>query len=93
MPSSGRHRRLVAVVLALATALTLALATPSLATEGAQGAEGEGNGKITMPSNPHDQFGLVLFALMGVGAAAAGINAVIQLRGRRPQADGKIRWR
>lgn len=80
--------------LVLATTLALLLAAPGMATEatGEEGAAEEG-GKITFPSNPHDQFGLVLFGLMGLAALAAGANALVQLRGKRPQADGKIRWR
>lgn len=86
--------RIIAWALALATVLALLLATPGLATESApaEGAAEEG-GKITFPSNPHDQFGLVLFGLMGVAALAVGVNVLVQLRGQRPQADGKIRWR
>lgn len=80
--------------LALATVLAVLIATPSLATEAAaeEGAAEEG-GKITFPSDPHDQFALIIFGLMGVAALAAGANALTQLRGERPQADGKIRWR
>ncbi|MBY5163498.1 hypothetical protein [Salsipaludibacter albus] len=49
--------------------------------------------KVTISDNPHDQFGLVLFGLMGLAALAMVANAVKQLRGQRPAADGKIRWR
>ena len=81
-------------VLVLATTLALLLAAPGMATEATveEGAAEDG-GQITFPSNPHDQFGLILFGLMGLAALAAGANALVQLRGKRPQADGKIRWR
>lgn len=60
-------------------------------TEG-EGAAEEG-GKLTISDNPHDQFGLVLFALGGLAGAAMLANAVKQLKGQRPAADGRIRWR
>ncbi len=86
--------RVTAWALALATVLALLLATPGLATESsAEDGAAEEGGKITFPSNPHDQFGLILFGLMGLAALAVGINVLVQLRGERPQADGKIRWR
>lgn len=86
--------RIVMWAMAVATVVALLIATPSLATEaGADEGAAEEGGKITFPSNPHDQFGLVIFGLMGVAALAAGANALMQLRGGRPQADGKIRWR
>lgn len=96
LSSPRRLRRLVTAALALATALILVVAAPSLATEATEataGDTGEEGGKITFPSDPHDQFGLVLIGAMGIAALAAGINALAQLRGERPGADGKIRWR
>ena len=86
--------RIMMWAVVLATTLALLVAGPGMATEATveEGAVEE-SGKITFPSNPHDQFGLVLFGLMGVAALAAGANALVQLRGKRPQADGKIRWR
>lgn len=77
----------------LATALALLVAAPALATEAGNGAAADEGGKITFPSNPHDQFGLVLIGLTGLAALGAGANAFFQLKGRRPQASGKIRWR
>ncbi len=110
-----RTSRVVLALLALATSLSFALATPVLATE-AGGGGGEPldiatevpneagapegaveadieSGKVTISDNPHDQFGLVLFGLMGLAAIAMVANAVKQLRGERPAADGRIRWR
>lgn len=107
--SLSRHAtpRLVLALLALSAVLALVVAPPAIATEGeeapasteapAEGgnaAAGEAeNTKLTISDNPHDQFGLILFGLMGLAALAMGANAVKQLRGERPQADGKIRWR
>lgn len=85
------HLRLLRVLL-VAVALFLVLGTvgasPSIAA-----AEGEEAQKTELPSNPHDQVGLIILAGVGVLAAAGAYNAFKQLRGERPQADGKIRWR
>lgn len=85
--------RITVWALALATVLAVLLASPGLATESSGEGGAEESGKITFPSNPHDQFGLILFGLMGVAALAVGANILIQMRGDRPKADGKIRWR
>ncbi len=125
-PATARTlQRLVLLLVALAAALSLVLATPAGATEAEpagsedpsaaptdaattpadEGAttpavEGEGGdgeaetgGKLTISSNPHDQFGLILFALGGLAGLAALANAANQLKGKRPAADGRIRWR
>lgn len=63
------------------------------AEEGGEAAEGEGDGKLTISDNPHDQFGLVLFGLGGLAGLFALYNAANQLKGKRPAADGRIRWR
>ena len=90
----GMNARLRTFVLLLATvAAVLALSVgPALATESAPAGE-EGSGKVGLPQTAHDQVGLVILGISGVFALGAGINAVRQLRGSRPQADGRIRWR
>ncbi len=104
LTSSTRRalQQVLLVLVALSATLTLVLAVPAAATEGeeaptsteapAEGAEEEG-GKLTISDNPHDQFGLVLFGLGGLAALAMLANAANQLRGKRPAADGRIRWR
>lgn len=89
MPSTSvvNAVRVLLVALVLGVTLALATATPSHATEG-----GEVE-KVDLPSNPHDQVGLIILAGTGVLVAAGAYNAFKQLRGERPQADGKIRWR
>lgn len=84
------NARLRTLVLTLTTVVTLfALAVgPALATE-----SGSGDGKVPLPSNAHDQVGLIVLGICGVFVVAGAINAVRQLRGSRPQADGRIRWR
>ena len=84
------NARLRTLVLTLTTAITLvALAVgPALATE-----SGSGDGKVPLPSNSHDQVGLIILGICGLFVVAAAINAVRQLKGSRPQATGRIRWR
>lgn len=81
------------LLLAVATALALAVLAvgPALATEAEPA--GDENGKVSLPSDPHDQLGLILLGLTGVAVVLALGNAAKQLRGQRPQADGRIRWR
>ena len=84
------NARLRTLVLTLTTVLTLFVLAvgPALATE-----SGSGDGKVPLPSDPHDQFGLIILGICGLFVVAAAINAVRQLKGSRPQADGRIRWR
>jgi hypothetical protein len=49
--------------------------------------------KVTISDNPHDQFGLILFGLMGLAALFMAAGADKQLRVKHPQAYGRIRWR
>ncbi len=87
------NARLRTFVLLLATFATLfALAVgPAVATE--SGAGGEESGKITFPDNSHDRVGLIILGISGLFVLGAGVNAVRQLKGSRPQTDGRIRWR
>ena len=86
------NARLRTLVLTLSTLVTLCALTvgPALATESGSG---EGSGKVPLPQNSHDQVGLIILGICGLFAVAAGINALRQLKGTRPQADGRIRWR
>lgn len=85
----------IALLVALAAVVMTLFAAPSFATEGGGEAPAgeEDNGKIGLPKTEHDQVGLILLGITGLFAAAAGVNAVKQYRGTRPQADGRIRWR
>lgn len=87
------NARLRTYVLLLATFATLfALAVgPAVATEA--GSTGEESGKIEFPDNSHDRVGLIILGISGLFVLGAGANAVRQLKGSRPQADGRIRWR
>ena len=78
----------------MATVATLfALAVgPAMATESAP-AGGEEGGKISMPETAHDRVGLIILGVSGVFVLGALLNANKQLRGTRPQSDGRIRWR
>lgn len=87
---NARLRTLVLLVAAIATLFAVAVG-PAMATESAPA--GEESGKITLPETSHDRVGLILlgvFVVMGLGGLA---NASRQLKGQRPQADGRIRWR
>lgn len=89
-PMNARLR--TAVTLLATVAMTLALTVgPALATESAP-AGGEG-GKVPLPETAHDRVGLIILGITALFALAALGNAVKQLKGSRPQADGRIRWR
>lgn len=75
----------------VATVLTLAVGPAMAAAEG--GGTGEENGKIGLPQTQHDQVGLIILGAVGVFALAGLANAAKQLKGSRPQTDGRIRWR
>jgi hypothetical protein len=94
-PASLRrmNARLKTLALLVATVATLMALTvgPAMATEEAPA--DEGSGKITFPETPRDQVGLVILGVTALAALAALGNAAKQLRGERPQADGRIRWR
>lgn len=91
-PMNARLRTFVLLLATVATLFTLALG-PAMATESGPAGGGEEDGKVSLPSDPHDQVGLIILGVVGVFALGAGINAVRQLKGTRPQADGRIRWR
>lgn len=91
-PMNARLRTFVLLLATVATLFTLALG-PAVATESAPAGGPENDGKVDLPSNAHDQVGLIILGVCGVFALGAGINAVRQLKGTRPQADGRIRWR
>lgn len=81
-----------AITLLATVAMTFALTVgPALATESAPA--GEEGGKVSLPQSAYDRVGLIIIAVIGVFALAALGNAVKQLKGSRPQADGRIRWR
>ncbi len=82
-----RHLRWMLTVLTVTLLLVVLATFPSLATEGG------GTEKVGLPTTPHDQVGLIILGGVGLAALAAGVNIWRQLRGERPQADGKIRWR
>lgn len=88
---NARLRALTLLVATLATVLTLAVVPAVAASEG--GGTGEENGKISLPQTQHDQVGLILLGVVGVFALAGLANAAKQLKGSRPQTDGRIRWR
>lgn len=90
-PMNARLRTSVLLLATLATLFALAVG-PAMATESGGGG-GEETGKVSLPSDPHDQVGLIILGVCGVFALAAGVNGVKQLKGNRPQADGRIRWR
>lgn len=86
-----RLRTAFLLLAALATVFTLAVG-PAVATESAP-AGGDGDGKVGLPQTQHDQLGLILLGLTGLAVLGAGVNAVQQLKGRRPQTEGRFRWR
>lgn len=86
-----RLRTVLLLLAALATVFTLAVG-PAVATESGPAGE-DGNGKVGLPETQHDQLGLILLGLTGLAVLGAGINAVQQLKGRRPQTQGRFRWR
>lgn len=87
---NARLRTLLLLTATLATLCALAVG-PAMATESAP--SGEDSGKITMPESAHDRVGLIILGLSGVFAVGALVNASRQLKGSRPQTDGRIRWR
>lgn len=90
-PMNARLRALTLLIATVATVFALAVAPAVAASEG--GGAGEENGKISLPSTQRDQFGLVILGISGVFALGALVNASKQLKGSRPQTDGRIRWR
>lgn len=85
-----RLRTALLLLAALATVFTLAVG-PAVATESAP--NGDGDGKVGLPETQHDQLGLILLGITGLAVLGAGVNAVQQLKGRRPQTQGRFRWR
>lgn len=88
------NARLRALTLLLATVVAvfaLAVGPAVAASEG--GGTGEENGKISLPQTQHDRVGLIILGIGGVFALGALANASRQLKGSRPQTDGRIRWR
>lgn len=90
-PMNARLRTLVLLVATVATLFALAVG-PALATESAP-AGGEESGKVALPDTQHDRVGLIILGVTAALALGAGANAIKQLKGQRPQADGRIRWR
>jgi hypothetical protein len=86
------NRRLRSLCLLLATVATLLTLTVGTAVA-AEDTGAEESGKVAFPETARDRVGLVIFGVVGLAVLAGGINAVRQLKGDRPQADGKIRWR
>lgn len=86
--------RFVVLLSAVVTALFLFVA-PVAATEGGGGGAGGGEEreKIELPSDPHDQVGLVIIIVTVIGGLLALDNARRQLKGERRQASGEWRWR
>ncbi len=91
-PMNARLRTFVLLLATLATLFALAVG-PALATESAPAGGGEEGGKVSMPETAHDRVGLIILGISGVFALGALANANKQLRGTRPQSDGRIRWR
>jgi hypothetical protein len=87
---NARLRTLVLLVATVATLFALTVG-PAMATESAPA--GEESGKITLPETSHDRVGSILLGVFGLFGLAALANASRQLKGQRPQADGRIRWR
>lgn len=87
---NARLRTFVLLLATLATLFALAVG-PAVATESAPA--GEESGKIEFPDNSHDRVGLIILGISGVFVLGALANATRQLKGSRPQADGRIRWR
>ena len=90
-PMNARLRSLVLLLATLATVLALGVG-PAMATESAPAGE-ESGGKVELPQTSHDRVGLIILGISGVFALGALANASKQLKGSRPQADGRIRWR
>lgn len=104
-PAARRSRRSIrrgsVAALALSAAVMLApagaLAAPEaplvLAVEETEEIESEEGGRRPIAETPRDVLALVVLASL-LGAAAIGLaNARRQLRGERPEADGRFRWR
>lgn len=89
---NARLRTFVLLLATLATLFALA-AGPAVAADPAPAGGEESSGKIEFPDNSHDRVGLIILGISGLFALGAGANAVRQLKGSRPQADGRIRWR
>lgn len=90
----------LAAVGALALAPTAVLAAPAapdapivVAVEGTEEPGSEEGGRRPIAETPRDVLALVMLASL-LGAAGIGLaNARRQLRGERPEADGRFRWR
>lgn len=87
---TARLRTLVLLLATLATLFALAVG-PAVAADSAPA--GEESGKVSLPQTAHDRVGLIILGVSGVFALGALANAAKQLKGSRPQADGRIRWR
>lgn len=81
------------ITLALATLLALMVLAVGPAVAAEEQPAGEESGKVSLPSNPRDQLGLIILGVTAMAALLALGNAAKQLRGERPQASGRIRWR
>lgn len=88
---NARLRTFVLLLATLATLFALAVG-PAVATESAPAGE-DSSGKVEFPDNAHDRVGLIILGISGVFVLGAAANAARQLKGSRPQADGRIRWR
>lgn len=94
----ARLRRLAAA-LTVAGALTLApaaaLAAPSTGAAPLVVAaeESEAPGRRPIAETPRDALGLLVLAALLAATALGTANARRQLRGERPEADGRFRWR
>lgn len=74
---------MIAALTVTALALTIG---PALATE-------EPPEKIQLPETARDRVGLIILAATALGVGLMIMNAYKQLRGDRPKASGKWRWR
>jgi hypothetical protein len=102
-----RHARLITILIATLAAVALAVGTATAVPETAEPApgsgfehaveEGEEEGRpIVFPldlETPYGAFGAFLIICLIVGVGLGLRNAIVQLRGDRPQSDGSWRAR
>lgn len=95
-PVRRAHLRRLAAALALTGAVGLtplaALAAPA-APLVAAAEETEAPGRRPIAETPRDALALVVLGAFLAAAALGTANARRQLRGERPEADGRFRWR